>query len=320
MRDYTYSPYFGKNISSSSQKLSKKPVFLLIVFFVVFAYLVINKLSVSSQPKTKSVISPTPTITQKKVKFSSPQELIQKLEKEITQAGGTYSIYLYDINHKKGYGINEQTVFTAASLNKIPILAALYYLAGKNEIDLEKIIVPQSGDIQDYGTGSIRYDKPGTPYSIKTLARLMMEKSDNTAAYILGSLIIGLDKIQSLTNSWGLTQTDIVENKTSAKDMAILLIKMYKGEVTKPALILEMLGFMDKSDFDDRIPKGVPENIKVYHKTGDEVGKIHDAGIIDLPEKPYYLGILTSDMTDEEKTKGIMALISKWVFEFMKEL
>ena len=317
MRDYTYSPYFGKNISSSSQKVSKKAVFLLITFFTVLIYLVISKLSLFSQPKNKSVDSQTQISKQLTTKFSSAQDLMQKIEKEITQAGGTYSIYIYDINHKNDYGINEQTIFTAASLNKIPILAALYYLAGKDEIDLEKIIIPQPSDIQDYGTGSIRYDKPRTPYSIKTLARLMMEKSDNTAAYILGSLIIGLDKIQSLTDSWGLAQTDITDNKTSAKDMATLLIMMYKGEITKPALTAEMLGFMDKSDFDDRIPKGVPSGIKVYHKTGDEVGKIHDVGIVELPGKPYYLGILTSEATDEEKTKSTMALISKWVFDFM---
>ncbi|MBM3282641.1 serine hydrolase [Candidatus Gottesmanbacteria bacterium] len=317
MRDYTYSPYFGKNIISSSSKVHKKAIFVLIIFVAIAAYLLISKLTFFHSTNAKHSVVPSPMDNKTTTKFSSAQDLMQKIETKISQAGGTYSIYIYDINNKKEYGVNGQTIFTAASLNKLPILAALYYLAGKNQVDLEKIIVPQPSDIQDYGTGSIRYDPPGTPYSIKTLARLMMEKSDNTAAYILGSLIIGPDKIQALTDSWELTQTDIADNKTSAKDMATLVIMMYKGEITNPALTAEMLGFMDKSDFDDRIPKGIPAGIKVYHKIGDEVGKIHDVGIIDLPNKPYYLGILTSDMTNEEQTKNTIALISEWIFEFM---
>jgi len=199
-------------------------------------------------------------------------------------------------------------------------LAALYHLAGKNEVDLEKIVILQKDDIQDYGTGSIRYDPIGTPYSLKTLARLMMEKSDNTAAYILSNLVIGIDKIQTLIDSWGLTQTSMADNKTSAYDISILMVKMYQGEITSKALTAEMLDFMDKSDFEDRIPAGIDVGVKVYHKTGDEIGKIHDAGIVDLPGRPYFLAIFTLDMTDEELTKKNQAEISKIVFEYMRSL
>jgi beta-lactamase class A len=112
----------------------------------------------------------------------------------------------------------------------------------------------------------------------------------------------------------------MTNNKTSAHDMAMLLTKMYKGEITKPSLTAEMLGFMEKSDYDDRLPAGLPNNIKIYHKTGDEVGKLHDVGIINLPGKPYYLGIFTTDITDEKKTKQIMAGISRLVFDYMEKL
>ena len=244
---------------------------------------------------------------------------MKNVDELISTAGGTFSVYIYDIKNNKEYGIHPQTVLTAASLNKIAILAALYHLAGNKEIDLEKIITLQKDDIQDYGTGSMRYDPPGTTYSIKTLARLMMEKSDNTAAYILASQIIGMDKIQEFINTWGLTQTSMVENETSAKDMGILLIKMYKGEITTPPLTAEMLNFMEKTDFDDRLPAGLPSGVKIYHKTGDEIGKIHDVGIINLPKRPYFLGVLSSDMTDENKAKNIISEVSRTVFTEMKK-
>lgn len=250
----------------------------------------------------------------------SEEKIMEKISSVAKNAGGSFSLYIYDIKKRKGFGLNESMVITAASVNKIAIFSALYHLAGKKEIDLEKTVILQQEDIQDYGSGSIRYDPVGTAYSLKTLGRLMMEKSDNTAAYLLGNLTIGTDKIQSLLDSWGLTQTSMADNKTSVYDMSILLAKMYQGEITTKPLTSEMLGFMDKSDFDDRIPKGVSTEIKVYHKTGDEIGKIHDVGIVDLPNKPYYIGLMTTDITDEETTKKTLAYISKLVYEYMKSL
>ncbi len=323
MKDY--STHFVRNIESKSSKGNYKVIFLFFIFIVTFIYLILTKFPLLSHSSTNNSVSsqvPSISIGISQIKSNNPSkaELLPRIEKEIGGLGGTFSVYIYDINNNVEIGLDENMVLTAASVNKIPILAALYNLSGKGEIDLEKVIVIQPGDVQDYGTGSIRYDPPGSSYSIKTLARLMMEKSDNTAAYILGSHIVGLKKIQNLVNSWDLTQTDMVENKSSVKDMSILMIKMYHGEITTPPLTTEMMGFMDKSDFDDRIPAGLPENVKFYHKTGDEIGKIHDAGIIDLKNRPYFLGVFTTDMKDEVKTKKAIANISKIVFEYMTSL
>ncbi len=319
MRDYSV------HLNTKTTRKKKfTQIFIGVLFFLILVslslYLTQGK---KSQKDTK--ISPPNIKEEKKISISQPKitsqrDLIGKIENILKENNGTYSVYIYDLKKKQGFGINEKMVITAASVNKIPILAALYYLAGKGEIDLEKSITLQKEDIQDYGTGSIRYDQPGSIYSLKTLARLMMEQSDNTAAYILSNHIIRPDKIQKLIDEWGLTQTNIDDNKTSAFDMSILLTKIYQKEITTPALTAEMLTFMDKSDFDDRIPAGLPENTKYYHKTGDEIGKIHDVGIIDLPGKPYYLGILTTDMTDDEATKRSLAQISGLVYTYMKNL
>ncbi len=243
-------------------------------------------------------------------------ELIDDIKEFIDQQNGTYSVYIFDINENTGFGINETTIFTAASINKVPILAVLYYEAQLGAIDLDERITIQANDIQDYGTGIIRYQEPGTVYSIKSLAQLMIEKSDNTAAYIL-SQRLGTKKIQERVNEWGLVQTDITENKTSNRDLATLMVKLYKGQVTNKALTEEMVGFMDDSDFENRIPALLPKTIPVYHKIGTEVGNIHDAGIIVLPDRPFYLGVLTNDVSDEPTTEAAIAQIAKIAFDYM---
>ena len=166
--------------------------------------------------KNSGIISPLPLENSQpsvKNKIKDPQELIQKITELTSKQQGVYSIYIYDLSKNTGYGINETTIFTAASVNKIPILAALYFETQKGNIDLDKRITLQASDIQDYGTGSLRYEGPGGVYSLKTLAQLMIEKSDNTAAYVL-TTVIGEARIQESVNSWGLTQTDIRNNKT----------------------------------------------------------------------------------------------------------
>lgn len=317
MKDYTYSRNFKRNNSGQLNDFRKAKTILVVFILTIFIIFILKKM-----PRSTAPFSSAKSVEDSNFKNNtlfSPR-FSDRLNREVKSYQGTYSVYIYDLKSERDFGINENTAFIAASINKIPVLAALYHLTGKNEIDLDKIIVPQADDIQDYGTGSIRYDLQSTPYSIKTLARLMMEKSDNTAAFILGKIVIGFPKIQELINSWGLIQTDMENNKTSNRDLSILLTKMYKGEITNPALTSEMLDFMDNSDFEDRIPAGVIDAVKVYHKTGDEVGNIHDAGIVDLASHPYFLGILTSDMTDEESTKKNMAKISELVYQEMIKL
>ncbi len=324
MRDYSI--HREKNTVPKKQKKLVIPGIIFLLLFIVLIFALPWKSILSKFGSIETTVTTTVATKTDNPKSIIPQifkpktskELISEIRKITEPLGGTVSYYVYDIRKKQGFGDNEEMVITAASVNKVPILAILYYLAGKGEIDLEKVIILQQSDIQDYGSGSIRYAPSGTPYSLKTLARLMMEQSDNTAAYILASLVIGTDKIQGLVNSWGLTQTEIENNKTSAHDMSILFTKMYSGEITTPALTTEMLGFMDKSDFDDRIPMGIDDKYKIYHKTGDEIGKIHDAGVIELPDKPYFLGIFTLDVTDEQATKKVMIEITRMVNNFMK--
>lgn len=247
----------------------------------------------------------------------NPEMLRKRISDTIAGKWVNYSISVRDLNSDFTLETGAATIFDAASVNKLPILAALYHLAQKDEIKLDRTITLQSKDIQDYGTGSIRYDKPGSTYSIQTLARLMIQKSDNTAAYVLSNHVIGLKKIQALVDEWGLTQTDMNENTTSNQDIAILLNKIYSGAVTSSALTQEMLGFLKDTDFEDRLPALLPKGVTIYHKIGSTIGGIHDVGIVVGPKARYYIGIFTKDIINEEEVVQIIANVSLAVYEFM---
>lgn len=253
--------------------------------------------------------------------FSNPKTETLNLKKQIKELiakeKGSYDVYFFDLNNDKiFFGINEHEVHTAASVNKLHIVSVLYYLAGEGKVDLDEKITIQENDIQDYGTGGLRYEEPGGVYSFKTLAKLSLQKSDNTAAHVLATKI-GMEKIQKTVEGLGLTQTDMVNNKTSLFDMYILLKKIYKGEITSPSLTKELLDFLKDTDIEDRLPILLPKDTIVYHKTGDTVGSIHDVGIVKQDDIEFFVGVMTSDIGDqEEKTKDIIAKIAKKIFEF----
>ncbi len=250
--------------------------------------------------------------------ITTDQKLENQIKRIVSVSKGNYAVYFVDLKNKKNsFGINEHVAYTAFSLNKVPIVASLYYLAGKKEIDLEEKITLQEEDIQDYGTGTLRYEEPGTVYSLKTLANLALSKSDNTAVYIIANKI-GHEKIQELISGWGLTQTDIANNKTSLTDMYILFNKIYSGEIVDKKTGREILDFLKNTEFEDRLPVYLPKEVSVYHKTGDGVGSIHDLGIIEGKNFIYFLGVLTTDVGDrEEETKKIIGQISKKTYEFV---
>lgn len=243
------------------------------------------------------------------------QQLKEEVEKITKNKKGFYSVYYKNIKTNDSFGIDENQLQTGASVNKLPIIAVLYLFDKQGKLKLDDKITIQQEDVQDYGTGSIRYQQMPQVYSLRNLAKLSLRESDNTAAHILG-IKIGMDKVQELVNSWGLKQTDMENNKTTAYDMEILFEKIYKREVANEDQTKELLDYLTDGDTEDRLPKSLPSGTKVYHKTGDGEGFVHDVGIIDTGKQTYYLGVMTSDIGDNlDQTKKTIAEISKKIYD-----
>jgi beta-lactamase class A len=235
------------------------------------------------------------------------------IEKFLKSENRTYSIYYKDLTTGEDFGINENKVITGASLNKLLIISHLYNLASQGKIDLEDKIVIQKSDIQDYGTGSIRYNGEGKAYSLKQLAMLALEQSDNTAAYVL-SIRLGQENIQNYGKKIGLSVTNMAENKTSAREMGTILEMIYKGEITGDTLKNELLDFMKDTDFEDRLARDIKDSVSVYHKAADAVGMVHDVGIIDDKKNPFILSVLTTDITNEEEAKKNIGKLANFIY------
>lgn len=298
-------------------------LFLIIVFSIPFA---LWKLWVANTSRVISPIPDTPIVqpTQPPKSFAlfrkkkDPDELLDIINRVIDDTWSDYSIVVEDYTSDFKLLVTEGQIYVAASVNKIPILAALYYYANNGEIDLNRDITIQANDIQDYGTGSIRYQGAGSVYSVKTLAKLMIKQSDNTAAYVIANHIVGFPRLKAIVAQWGMTQTDMVKNTTSNGDIAKLFRMIYEGKITDQAHTQEILSFLKDTEFETRLPAKLPDEATIYHKIGTEVGIIHDAGIVTNGKQTYYIGVFTKGATEGEATDALMADVSKAVYEYMR--
>jgi beta-lactamase class A len=108
---------------------------------------------------------------------------------------------------------------------------------------------------------------------------------------------------------------------TSTPDgMAALLVKLYKGELLKPASTALLLDIMDRCRTGNARLKGLlPADTKVAHKTGSILGTANDVGILTLPDNAGHVAIAVfvrnSTKSEADKDRGI-AEIARSVYDY----
>ena len=230
------------------------------------------------------------------------------LEEILKPLRGTYGIYLQDLNSKDILAINAKKQFTAASLIKLPVMLTLYREAEAGRVNLDTVYKLQESDRRG-GAGSLQYKAAGYEITYRKLAELMGKQSDNTAFNIL-SRILREDKIQTVIDSLGMKETSFEENLTTPEDIGIFFERLYRGRVVSDKNKEEILGFLTDTIWEERIPAGLPERIRVAHKIGSETGVVSDAGII-FTEKPFILAILSQEVNEIEANKALVEITKK---------
>ena len=101
-----------------------------------------------------------------------------------------------------------------------------------------------------------------------------------------------------------------VENYSSAYDISLVLEKSYDQKLISKELSRFGLKLLKKQKVNDRLPRYLPKDIVVAHKTGLERGVVHDAGIIFTPQGDYIITVLVKGEKNYRKAKKFIAQIS----------
>jgi beta-lactamase class A len=230
--------------------------------------------------------------------------LSQKLTDEITKFKGVAGIVVKDLETGWEFSYEKDKLFPSASLAKIPLMAACFLAADQGRIKLDRNIALKSMD-KLAGSGVLKDMPAGTAFSVERLIGLMIYESDNTAANIVTNLA-GIDYLNSAFKGFGLKNTELsrkiadyrsrdkgIENYTTAEDIALLLENIYRKTLGNKYVSGQCVNMLKLTRINDRIPKYLPAEITIAHKTGLERDVCHDAGIVFTRKGDFIIVVLT---------------------------
>lgn len=260
------------------------------------------------------------------------QALRQKLINEIKRFKGEVGIVIKDLRFNWEISYNKDRLFPSASLVKIPIMSACFLASEEGLINLDRQVVLRSKD-KFSGSGILKDIRPGATFAVEELIGLMVYDSDNTATNILTNML-GIDYLNRVFNSLGLKNTNLsrrvadfslrdrgIENYTTAADIALLLEQIYRKELISKDLSEKCLRVLKLQRVNDRIPKYLPVDITVAHKTGLERSVCHDAGIIFSCKGDFLICVLTKHANSNAvASKNFIARVALATYIYSKQL
>jgi beta-lactamase class A len=271
-------------------------------------------------------------------------QLKPKLEALIAASGAeTVGVAVYDAQSKQSLLINDKVSLHAASTMKVPVMMELFRQAAAKQINLDAGVIVKnefaslvdgsayqltaSDDSDDW-----MYQQLGKPMTIRALIERMIVRSSNLATNILIEKA-GAANTMKLMRELGANDIQVrrgvednkafragLNNTATAYDLMILLRAIAENKVANARGCAEMLAILQKQEFNEGIPAGLPAGTKVAHKTGSITKIYHDAGIVYLPSrKPYVIVVLTRGFAEEKRAHQLVADISRQIYQALQK-
>ncbi len=260
------------------------------------------------------------------------QDLQRSIMNEISQFNGEVGIAVIDLQTGRELAYEKSKPFPSASLAKIPLMAACFLAVDQGRIKLDRNIALKSSD-KLTGSGVLKDMPAGTAFSVERLIGLMIYDSDNTATNMVTNLL-GIEYLNKAFKSFGLKNTELsrkiadyrlrdngIENYTSAEDMALLLEKIYRKTLGNRRVSNQCISMLKLTRMNDRIPKYLPVELTIAHKTGLENSVCHDAGIVFTRNGDYIIVVLTKHAnSNSNPSKEFIAKVSLHTYRYFEQL
>lgn len=209
------------------------------------------------------------------------------------------AITVWDFNTGKYVDINGSEIYSAASIIKVPVLIHLF-----KSIDNNELSVYDEMKLTNYfkasGSGKLQYAQTGGVYTIDSLARTMIEDSDNSATNMLMTKLGSMTSINTALRAWGIKNTHVQtwlpdlegSNYTTTDDMATMLYNLDNPSFLTINSREYIVDYMSHVKNDRLIPQGLGKGASFLHKTGDIGSVLGDAGIVFMPDGRKYIVVI----------------------------
>lgn len=292
---------------------NRRKLLLLLVFFIVVYFMYKSFFASTPVKKMSAVIVPTATPVQ--------SALGQVVQDSLKNAQGTYGIVIKNLKTNETYKLHENTVFQSASLYKLWVMGLTYQRIQQKKIQ-EDDVLHEDVDVLNNKFYIASEDAELTDGTItlpvNEALNQMITISHNYAAMLLtekislNGLIAYLPQIGLLHSHIGLHG---VEPTTTAGDIALFLYKLYKGNLANKQYTDEMISLLQNQQLNNKLPRDLPNNITLAHKTGELDDYTHDAGIVYAPSGNYLIVVL-SKSADPSSAEDTIASLSQAVYTY----
>ena len=278
-------------------------------------------------------------------KSEQSKDLDSKITILLKQVEGDFAIAFQDLNRRENvFLLNENEQFHAASTMKVPVMIEIYHQASQGQLALtDSILVKNKFEsIVDYSTYEMNiaedsepslYTQIGKQMTLFDLMNQMIISSSNLATNILIDEV-GAKNVNASMQRLGAYNTEVLRgvedqkaydlglnNMTTAKDLMTIFksIALPLGETTQDQIA--MIDVLKAQEFNDIIPRFLPGDVQVAHKTGSITGLHHDVGIIYLPNgETYVLVLLSKNLKNFDQGTLTLAKISQLFYEHVTAL
>ena len=283
-------------------KFSNLPKLILIVALFSLVLLILLLIVLASKVKNQKIEneffiesnnfkepSPTPQVNQK----------IQGLfNEEIPSLEGRWAVIAKDLKTQKTYQYGENELFTSASLYKLTIMWAVF---------------------EEIKNGSMNLEDSVGNSTVEDALEAMITISDNETAIAFAEKI-GWKNIEDLMKREGI-EIDLTSANSplvSAKSIEYLLERIYLETAVDQNSSQKMKKLLFAQKVNDRIPKYLPPETAVGHKTGELEQIKHNAGIV-IGKKSDYIFIFLTETDVPENAAEEIALLAKEIFDALEQ-
>ncbi len=227
--------------------------------------------------------------------MSTTLAVLDAIAREAGAMAGHTGFYYKNLVTGLEYGFRDQDACLAASVIKLPLF--LHVLKTCPSLDA-RLTVKEEAKMPSCGALSLF---PGDlQVDIRTLCKLMIVLSDNTATNVLIDHCT-IPAVNATFRELGLRQTVLrrllfdgeasargLENTVSPSEMGMLLEQLYRGEFVNPALSRFALDTLLLQQIGHKLDGKLQGAVPIAHKTGEDDRLSNDVGIV-FAREPFVL-------------------------------
>jgi beta-lactamase class A len=257
------------------------------------------------------------------------EKLVQELTRISNDFDGVMGVEVVDLTDSSRIGVNENLVFPQGSAIKIPILLELFRradrdpsLLGSRHSISKATRTGGSGVLQLFTAG-------GSELSNEDLAILMITLSDNGATNILIDAL-GMDSVNRTMASLGLKQTKLQrrmitpassargeENISTPAEAATVMARLSRCELPLSKKSCDRVREILELPKSEAVRSVIPDDIAVASKPGGIVGVSTSWALVELPDRPFVITVMTNygggdgDTAIREAAKAALAYFTR---------